>query len=427
MRRILNAFLPGRLGSDFRWIWSSSSVGNLGDGVLIAAGPLLVASITHDAFPVAMALFLQRLPYFLLGLPAGAIIDRVDRRSLVIAMNLIRCAVLAILALALVLDRASLPVIFVAMFALGTAETFADNASIAVIPLLVPRDALGQANARLIGTRIAMNQLAGPPLGAFLFALGIALPFGFNAVCFALAVVLFAQVRLSHDPPIERTTSMRREVADGLAWLWAHAPVRTLIILIAVFNVTFGAAFSVLVLYALERLGLSEVGYGFLLSASAVGGLVGSAAFRLLEERFSYAQLLRIGLTIETLTHLGLALTTSALLASAILFLFGIHAVVWGTTSATIRQRAVPARLLGRVQSVYMIGVFGPLALGTALGGAIAQRWGVTAPFWFAFVGAAITTALMWRSIANVADAGEPRADDPSVPPQSADIAIPGS
>ena len=427
MSRLLRALLPGRLGTDFRWIWSSSSITNLGDGVLIAAGPLLVASITRDAFSVAMALFLQRLPFFLLGLPAGAVIDRVDRRRLVIFMNLMRCGVLALLALGLLADRVSLPVIFVAMFAIGTAETFADNASIAVIPLLVPRDGLGQANARLIGTRIAMNQLAGPPLGAFLFALGSSLPFGFNAACFALAALLFARVRLPHEPPPGSTLSLRREVAEGLAWLWGHAPVRTLIILIAVFNVTFGAAFSVLVLYALEQLGLSEIGYGFLLSASAVGGLVGSAGFRWLEERFSYALLLRIGLTIETLTHLGLALTTSALAASVILFVFGIHAVVWGTTSATIRQRAVPPALLGRVQSVSMIGVFGPLALGTALGGAIAQRWGVTAPFWFAFVGAALTTALMWTSIAYVADAGASDEDGPPAQPDVKEITVPGS
>lgn len=427
MRRIFEALLPRRLGPDFRWIWASSSIGNVGDGVLLAAGPLLVASVTREPFAVAMALFFQRAPWFLLGLPAGAIIDRVDRRTVVIVADLVRFIVLASLAITIQLDLINLPVIFVTMFVLGTAETFADNAISTVVAVAVPSEGLGEANARLIGARIAANQLAGPPLGAFLFVVAAMLPFMFNAVCFALAVTLFLKVRSTAREKRKQPASLRREVTEGLRWLWSHAPVRTLAIMIAVFNVTFGAAFSILVLYSLERLRLSEVGFGLLLTASAVGGVVGSAAFRRLEQRFSYAQLLRVGLTIETLTHLVLALTTSWFLAGAVLFVFGIHAVVWGTTSATIRQRAVPEALLGRVTSVYMIGVYGPLALGTVIGGALAQRFGVTAPLWFAFVGAAITTALMWRSIANVADAGEARAEEPSVTPQSADIAIPGS
>lgn len=387
-----------------------------------------MASVTREPFSVAMALFFQRAPWFLLGLPAGAIIDRVDRRSLVIGANSVRFIVLASLALVIQLDLLNLPVILVAMFVLGTAETFADNTSSTVVAVTVPSAGLGEANARLLGARIVANQLAGPPLGAFLFVVGAMLPFVFNAICFAIAVVLFSRVRLPVRPTQESSLSMRREVAEGLRWLWSHPPVRTLAILIAVFNITFGAAFSVLVLYALERLRLSELGFGLLLTTSAIGGVVGSVAFRWLELRFSYARLLRVGLIIETLTHLVLALTTSPVLAAIVLFVFGIHAVVWGTTSTTIRQRAVPAALLGRVTSVYMIGVYGPLALGTLIGGALAQRGGVTAPLWFAFVGAAITTALMWRSIANVAHAGEPRDDEPpSTPPYTADIAIPGS
>jgi predicted MFS family arabinose efflux permease len=177
--------------------------------------------------------------------------------------------------------------------------------------------------------------------------------------------------------------------------------------MITVFNVTFGAAFSVWVLYASERLGLGAVGFGLLMTVSAVGGLVGSAAFGSLERRFSFAALLRVGLVIETSTHLALALTSTAAVAAVVMAVFGIHAVVWGTTSSTVRQRTVPDALLGRVTSVYMIGAVGSLAVGSLLGGAIAQRWGVTAPFWFAAVGAAATTALMWRSLTQVAEAAE--------------------
>jgi predicted MFS family arabinose efflux permease len=208
------------------------------------------------------------------------------------------------------------------------------------------------------------------------------------------------------DSP-EPLRSVRAEVMEGVRWLWQHAPVRTLAIMIAAFNITFGAAFSIWVLYAYERLGLAEVGFGVLLAMSALGGLVGSMIYGRLEKSLSYATLLRIGLILETFTHLGFALTRSPLVAGAIMFAFGAHAVVWGTTATTVRQRAVPASLLGRVTSVYLIAVFGSLSLGGLLGGAIGQRWGVTGPFWFAFVGSAIILLLLWSSIAHVAHAAD--------------------
>jgi MFS family permease len=131
--------------------------------------------------------------------------------------------------------------------------------------------------------------------------------------------------------------------------------------------------------------------------------------------------LMRVGLIVETLTHLGLAVTREPLVAGAIMAVFGVHAVVWGTTSTTVRQRSVPSRLLGRVTSVYMLASIGGMALGSLVGGALAQRWGVVAPYWFGFAGSALLTAVMWRSFLNIAHAAEvgPEAD-PAEPPRAA-------
>lgn len=416
---------PARLGQDFRWIWGATSVSNLGDGIVLAAGPLLVASITREPFAVALAAFLQQVPWLLFGMAAGAVIDRVDRRTLTIVVDLIRFTVIGLLALAVFAGVASLPVVLLAMFLLGTAETFADNAASTLVATAVPKEGLGVANSRLFGTAILGNQLAGPPVGAFLFGVGMAVPFGVNALCFLLAAVLISRISRQVVEREGEPRAMRHEVAEGLRWLWAHAPVRTLALTITAFNVTFGAAMAVYVLYATERLGLDEFGYGLLMTASAVGGLLGSATYRWLEERFSLATLMRIGLVIETLTHLGLALTREPWLAAAIMVLFGVHAVVWGTTSTTVRQRAVPSRLLGRVTSVYLLGGVGGLALGSLLGGAIAQRWGVVAPYWFGFIGSALLTVVMWRSFLNIAHAAEVGAEDEGVD-EATDKELPG-
>lgn len=186
-----------------------------------------------------------------------------------------------------------------------------------------------------------------------------------------------------------------------------HAAVRTLVLTIFTFNTTYGAAWSVLVLYATRRLGLGEVGFGLVTTAIAVGGLVGTASYGWITRRVSLGDLMRVGLVIETLTHGALALTTSPWVAMPVFVVFGAHAFVWGTTSVTVRQRAVPLALQGRMGSVHLVGVYGGLVLGSALGGALAQRAGVTAPFWFAFAGSAVFVVLIWRQLGHVAHADE--------------------
>jgi len=162
------------------------------------------------------------------------------------------------------------------------------------------------------------------------------------------------------------------------------------------------------VLYAHQRLGLGAVGFGLLTMVSAAGGLLGTALYGWITRRVSLGNVMRVGLIIETLTHLGLAVTTSPWIASLIFFIFGAHAFVWGTTSITVRQRAVPAHLEGRVNSVNTISVYGGLVAGSAIGGTLAAHYGVTAPFWFAFAGSAIFVALLWRELTRIAHADEP-------------------
>lgn len=409
MSSLVEIVVPRRLGPGYRWLLASSWTSNLGDGIVLAAGPLLVASQTDQEFLVALAALVQWLPPLLLGLYAGALTDRVDRRRLVIAVDLVRCGVLVLLVTAVLTGAVSIGVVLVALFLLGTAEMFADNASSTILPMLVDRDDLAVGNARLQTGFITVNQLAGPPLGAALFAAGAAWPFAAQAVLVALGALLLSRLVLPHRPaPTDGPRADRRlraEVGEGFRWVRHHAAVRTLVLTIFAFNVTFGAAWSVLVLYATERLGLGAVGFGLVTTVGAVGGLLGTLSYGWITRRVSLGDLMRIGLVVETLTHLGLALTTDPRVALPIFFVFGAHAFIWGTTSITVRQRAVPARLQGRVGSVNLVGVYGGLVIGSALGGALAQGFGVTAPFWFAFVGSAVLVVVLWRQLSHIAHA----------------------
>jgi MFS family permease len=405
------SFWPSRLGHSFRWLLGSVVVSNLGDGIALAAGPLLVASESRDPLLVASAAFLQRLPWLLFGVVAGAYVDRLDRRRMVVVMDTGRAAALVLLTVTIATGSVSITLILITMFLLGTAETFSDLASQTLLVGTVDRSDLGIGNARLQGGFLVTNQLVGPPIGALLFAFARSWPFAATAACYLLGAVLVSRIVLRPREESPRR-SVRVEVAEGMRWLWHHPPVRTLAITIVLFNVTFGAAWSVLVLYSQERLGLSDAGYGLLITAGALGGLVGTAAYGWLEVNVGLANLMRIGLVLETLTHLALALTTIPWIALVVMFVFGLHAFVWGTTSRTVRQRAVPDALQGRVGSVYMIGVIGGILVGTPIGGALARGWGITAPFWFGFVGSGILVIAMWRQFSHIARETDEHAPD---------------
>lgn len=410
-RRLVEAVVPARLGPSFRWIWGQSVLDNLADGILLAAAPLLIASLTDDPFPVAMAVFLQRLPWLLFSILAGAVVDRVDRRRLSIVVGLVRAGIVAGLAATIAADALGIAIVYAAAFLLGTAETLADNAASTLVADTVPKAELGIANARLVGSLLVTNQLVGPPVGALLFGLGRVHPFTAYVVFMAAGVVMVTRVRLPDGSERRERRSVRHEVAEGMRWLWDHPPVRTLALTITAFNITFGAAIAVNVLYSKERLGVGDVGFGLLLSASAVGGVVGAGVYGRLEARFPLGTLMQAGLVVETLTHLSLALLRSAWLAGAVWFAFGAHAAVWGTTSSTVRQRAVPRRLQGRVGSVYQLGSLGALAIGSVLGGVLADLGGITAPFWFAFAGSAVLLVVLWRQLPLIAHAADVEVD----------------
>lgn len=393
---------------DYAKLWVSTGISALGDGVTLAAGPLLMATLTRDPAWIAGAVFAQQLPWLMFSLFSGAFVDRVDRRVLVGIVDTVRGLVIGALALLVWYDQVSVPAVYAAVFLMGVGSTLADNAGQALVPSVVGTEDLPKANAWLSGARMLCSQFAGPPLGGSLFAAGAALPFGVDAATFLLAAVLIFSIRPGTRPvkvtaepggPDKVRASIRRDIGEGFRWLWNHRALRVLAVVAGLMNITFGGAFAAYVLYAKERLGLTEVQYGFLLSATAVGGVVGTLAVARLDARFGAAPLLRAGLIVETLAHLVFAVTRTPWVAAVTLVIFGAHATIWGVVADTYRQRVTPARLLGRVNSVYLLFSMGGFALGSVLGGFVAKAFGITAPFWVAFAAMTAVAALVWRVV----------------------------
>ncbi len=408
MRVIVESIVPARLGRGFRWLLASSWMSNLGDGLMMAAGPLLVASQTQNPLLVAAAAMASQLPWLLLGLFAGALADRLDRRMIVMAVDSLRALVLAGLCIVIVAGHADIWSVIAAMFVLGTAEVFADVTTSTLTPMLVEKADLGIANARIQTGLVTVNQLAGPALGAVLFSAGIALPFAVQAVCVALAVVLVSRIGTPKGAMRQQIdTHVRQDIIEGVRWLMGNRPVRTLALVIVTFNITWAAPWSVLVLWALQRVGIDEAGFGLLTSCAALGGLLSTLNYGRLERRLPLALLMRLALLSEVAFHLLMALTTSPWAAYPLMFFFGAYAFVWGTLSNAVRMRAVPQEFQGRVGSVYMICVMGGMLLGSLLGGVIAHQGGIVAPWWFAFAGSGLTLVLVWRELGHIAHADE--------------------
>lgn len=401
------------MGVPFRWNLASVWVGNIGDGIALAAGPLLVASQTRNPALIAAAAMASRVPNLFIGLFAGALADRVDRKRLVIVANLLRAVVLAGLILTIVTGWVSIWAVLVALLLVGTAEQFADSGTRAVLPMIVPKADLGIGSARQMAGYLVANELLGPPIGAFLFAVGMAAPFGAQAAAVLLAAWLFTRVELpTRGSQAKPDQHIGRDVAEGLRWIWGNKPVRTLSLIIFIFNLTWGAPWGILVLWAQDQLGVGAVGYGLLSTAIGLGGILAVLSYDWLEKRVSLATLMKACLTLEVLLHLALANTRHEWLALVLMFVFGSYAFVWGSVSNAVRMRATPMAYQGRVSSVYFFGLTSGLLVGQFLGGLIATRWGVAAPFWFAFVGAGVTLLLVWRQLGHIAhaDADEPDA-----------------
>ncbi|HSK91178.1 MAG TPA: MFS transporter [Euzebyales bacterium] len=381
------AAAAARFGRRYRLLWSATASANLADGVMVAAGPLLAASITRDPLLVSGLVVAQRLPWFLLSLPSGAIVDRYDRRRVMIAANLLRACVLGLLASTLVVGIENLVVLYAAMFAMGVSETFVDNAALAVLPAVVAREDIEAANGRIFATQSVMNELGGPPLGSWLFTLAVAAPFGGAAVAFAAAALLLTGMRGTYSATtgnVAGRRSMVSEMREGFRWFWSNRIIRIVAMMAGVVNFFSAATMGVLVLVAQERLGVGDAGYGVMLGFAAVGGILGGWLAGSVAKRIGWGPAIFVSNVLPAISHAGIALTGSVVVATCVLALASFAGMVGNVVVVSLRQIAIPDHMLGRVTSVYRMFGLGALPLGAAFGGATANAFGLTAPFWIA-------------------------------------------
>ncbi|WP_017590573.1 MFS transporter [Nocardiopsis ganjiahuensis] len=386
-----------RLGPEFRRIWLGNASSNLADGITFVALPLLAATVTQDPLAVAGLSVAYTVPRVLAVLGIGVLVDRADRRRLLHLSNFSRAVVFGLLTLLVSLDMAPLTVLYLVFAVMGVVETVSDSSAFAVLPQAVRPQGLDRANSRIAGTQIVVDEFVGPPLGGFLFAAAALAPSAVSTLAFLAAGVAYYSLRGDYRQAGGPRENVLSEVREGAVWVWRDPVVRTLVVISALASVAYMIPFSYLVLYAGQVLGLGPTGYGLLLSASAVGGLAGAWIAGRLRARWGYHRSITGALLTGALAFAAIPLTDHVVVVAALLAVYIGHSVVWNVLAASVRQKAVPARLMGRAGSVSRLLGMSGLALGALLGGTLASLFGLRPPFLVAgalFLAAAVVCVL---------------------------------
>ena len=363
---------------------------NLADGIVAIAVPLIAISLTRSPTEIAAVTVAARIPNIAVGLLAGGLADRLDRRWTMLAVQVLRFTVIATVAALALAGLLSMPILYAAAFILGTGETFFDTNAQAIVPAIVGRDRLVTANGRLFAAETLMNSFVGPPIGGLLVAISVPLALGAGALGYLLAALGLLLIAGGYRS--EQTRPARRlhvEIAEGIGYLATHPLLRTLSTMVALGRLGSAGFFALLALYAVAPgpMGLSEPGYGLLFVTLGIGSLIGAVVATQAVTLLGRPNVLAGAQLLFGLVILIPALTADALVIGAGFFAGGVAIMAWNITNVSLRQSLLPSHLMGRVHATHRTLANLAEVVGALAAGFIAQAFGLQVAF---AVGAAV-------------------------------------
>ncbi|MEV4017355.1 MFS transporter [Nonomuraea angiospora] len=369
-----------RLSAGYWRLWWATGINSVGDGAFAAAVPLLAVTVTRDPRLVSMVSAATYLPWLLLSLPAGALVDRHDRVALMRRAQAFQALIVGIIAVLAAFGQIGIPVLAITSFGLGACTVVFANAAQAVLPDIVAKPLLHKANGHQQTITTIGLQFAGPPLGSLLFTVAVALPFGMDAASFVLSVALLATLPRREHRQIEHPP-IWTAIADGLRWLARHRLLRTLAVLLGVNTFCWQLGNVTLVLLATQTLHLDAPGYGLLLAGAAIGSLLGGLISARIIKTMGALPALLTALSANVVTFVGIGLSPNVIVLGALLAITGFVTTLWSIVTVSLRQQIVPSEMLGRVNSVYRMLGWGLIPLGALAGGLVAHAFGLRAPY----------------------------------------------
>lgn len=356
----------------------------------MTSSPVLISGLTAFTF----------LPWLLFGLPGGALVDRLDRRRAMSAVNLIRAALLGLLVLLLLAGARHILLLYFTAFALGTCQVVYDSAARAILPqVVIDRRRLDTANSWLTVEETVGQDFIGPPVGAALFGWFRAAPFIGSAIGFAGAALLVLAVPGNFRAERTAPTTLRADIREGLRWLWRHPVLRDLTIYSGLIAAFMSMATSLNVLYALDTLHFSPTMYGILFVVMGVGGLAGSVAVGPLTARIGRPRMITLAAVIGPVMFVLLGTVTNPWTAGVGFFGLSAGVTMWNVLSMSLRQAMIPAELLGRVLSTHRVALWGGIPPGALIGGILADQTSVPAAFLVSGLVQIVIVVLIYRLI----------------------------
>lgn len=388
----------GETQRDFWLLWGGSTISNLGDGIRFTALPLLTVSLTTDPLAVGAVSAASFLPWLSLSLLGGAIADRADRRRLILGGQIVRCAAVGVFAGLVLAGRFNLALIYLIAVVIGTGEVVVDSALQAAVPR-VAGDDLDKANSRFASAQFVAGEIVGGPLGAVLFTVSASLPFVVDAVTFGAGATLIALI----TRPLQETSNLDAEtssviddIREGARFLLDQPVLRGITVAVALSNLAGSAVSALLVLLVTDILDSSEVAFGLVIAAGAIGGLVGSLTSPRVVRLFGRRNALVGPFVVLTAAYIGIGVAPNQAVVGIGLFAAMFSGALFNVSGQSIRQRLTPNRLLGRLIATMRFVSMGAIPLGAIGGGLVARAIGVRETM---LVGAAIsaiaTLALM--------------------------------
>lgn len=380
------------LGRPFWQLWSASVISNLGDGIGVIAYPWLASAVTRSPLLLAIVGMMATLPWLLFSIPAGVIIDRFDRRRIVVMMDTFRGLLTAVVATSVFILGNSLPspselaggadietnyplyfVIVLCSFLLGIAEVLRDNSAQTLLPSLVKKEDLERANGRLQIVEPLMGTFIGPPLGSFLVGIAFFIPIFFDSVSFFASVALLALIpgtyKAVRQEGQEAHPHWREDLKTGLNWLWNQHFIRTLAITLALQNLVAVFAGAAFILFAQEVLGTTPLTFALMATGGAVGGILGGTLASKLAKRFGPGACVSAAIFGIGTAQIGSGLSVHWTMFWLMSLLIVFFSLLWNVVTVSFRQRVIPQHLFGRVNSVYRFISWGVMPIGSFLGG----------------------------------------------------------
>lgn len=366
---------------------------NLADGVIKISLPILATKLTYSPIEISSVALCLTLPWLLISLHVGVLVDRVDRRLLLVLANLIRVMGVATLFIIYVSDSMKIIWLYPIAFILGCAEVLAATSETAIVPMAVKKIKLQSTNAWVAGSETVCNEFIGPPLGGFLLATGVWLALGFSTAAYLLAVIcVLLLCGVFSVPNRQKTLTVTAEIKTGILFIWHNQTLRTMTLLVGVMACCWSAWLAIIVLYAVSPgpMGLSESSYGFLISALGAGGIFGAAVTPSLNKLIGHRRVMFGDIVGTSTMLLAPALTVNPYLVGLSSFAGGMGGVMWVINARFLAQCVVPSEMLGRFYTAYRLVSWGLLPVGAGLAGIIAEFISLQAVFLSGAIAAAL-------------------------------------